>query len=383
MKPIVIIGTGLAGYSVASEYRKLDAAREIVLISSDDGQQYAKPLLSNALAQNKRVEQLASARAEDMGQRLNASVLTGQSVHGIDAKGGRVLSANGAFEYGELVLALGADPLLPPLRGDGVEDVLTVNDLAGYARLRAVLDGASRVLIMGAGLIGCEFANDLLHGGIVPVVVDPNPVPLASLTPPAIGQGLGQALETAGVCWRLNNRVERVDRQGKGYAVTLLSGEVIEVDAVISAIGLKPRTELAKAAGIVTHRGILIDGYGQTCVPGIYALGDCAEYADGRLLPFVRPTLIAARSIAATLAGALTRIDFPAMPVMVKTPAHPVVVLPPRASVAGTWQAHPEDDGQRWLFKDSDQRLQGFALSGAATKTHANLTRLIGDPLPL
>ena len=382
MNPIIIIGTGFAGYSVASEYRKLDANRDIVLISSDDGCQYAKPMLSNAIAQQKNLAQLANTSAESMGHRLNAAVLPHQQVLSIDPKTQQVKTSTGAFRYGELVLALGANPVMAPLQGDGVQDVLTVNDLAGYARLRAALEGATRVLIMGAGLIGCEFANDLLHGSINPVVVDPNLDPLSSLVPKPIGQALRQALEVAGVSWRLGNRVARIDRSGRQYAVSLLSGEVLEVDVVISAIGLKPRVELAKAAGIAIRKGILIDGYGQTCIPGIYALGDCAEYADGRLMPYIRPTLIAARSIAATLAGQLTRIDFPAIPIMVKTPIHPVVVLPARASVTGSWHSEPHDDGQQWVFKDTDQRLQGFAVSGAASKIHSGLTRLVGARYP-
>src|SRR5476651_2659455 len=189
-------------------------------------------------------------------------------------------------------------------------------------------------------------------------------LPLAPMT---VGTALMQDLEVAGVQWQLGNKVQRIDRAARGYTVTLLDGTQLEVDAVLSAVGLKPRTALAQAAGIATDRGILVNRYGQASSRRTYALGDCAQYTNGTLMPFVRPTLIAARSIAATLAGSLSAIDFPPMPIIIKTPAHPVVVQPPHA------------DGQHWLFRDNDQRLLGFAVSGGAAKSHARLAKLLGS----
>lgn len=382
MKPLIIIGTGLAGYSVASEYRKLDADREILMISADEGSQYSKPMLSTALTQNKTPRQLVGASAQDMASRLKATVVPQQHVLSIDTHARTVTTGTAEFEYGDLVLALGADTVSTQLPGDGASDILAVNDLAQYSRLREALDGAKKALIMGGGLIGCEFANDLLSAGITPIVVDPNPTPLASLAPASIGSALKAGLEAAGVVWHLNTKVERVDRRSEQYAVTLLNGVTVEVDVVISAIGLRPRIELAKAAAIATGKGILVDGYGETCVPGVFALGDCAEYSDGRLMPYVRPTLIAARSIAATLAGTLTRIDFPAMPITVKTSNHPVVVLSPRPAAKGQWSVLQNLDSEQWLYRDEDNRLHGFALSGEAAKNHAGLTKLVGFEYP-
>lgn len=382
MKPLIIIGTGLAGYSVASEYRKLDANRPVILISADDGSQYSKPMLSTALAQKKTASQLVNTTAQEMAARLNATVLRHQRVLAIDIHSQTIRTSAGDLPYGDLVLALGADAVSTRLPGDGSDQILAVNDLADYSRFRTQLEGARRVLIIGGGLIGCEFANDLLSVGIVPVVVDPNSTPLASLAPASIGNALKSGLEAAGVIWHLNTKVVRVDQDPEGFAVTLLSGITVKVDTVISATGLKPRVELAKAAGIATAKGILVDGYGETSLPGLFALGDCAEYSDGNLMPFVRPTLIAARSIASTLTGALTRIDFPLMPINVKTPIHPVVVLKPRSTVKGQWSVLNDLGIEQWLYRDDDYCLHGFAVSGAATKNHAGLTRQVGLRYP-
>ncbi|MGV8920361.1 MAG: FAD-dependent oxidoreductase [Pseudomonas sp.] len=288
----------------------------------------------------------------------------------------------GELAYSDLVLALGTDAVRFPILGEGAQDVLSVNDLADYRCFRAALNGARRVLIMGAGLIGCEFANDLLHGGITPIVVDPNLYPLASLAPLPVGEALMKQLEAAGTQWHMGNRVERIERSTAGYRATLLDGTLLEVDVVLSAVGLKPRIALAQAAAIVTRKGILVDGHGQTTAPNVNALGDCAEYARGTLMPFVRPTLIAARSIAATLAGSKTPIDFPVMPIMVKTPAHPVVVQAPHAGAQGNWSAQAQTEGQQWLFKDSDEVLRGYVVTGAAAKGHMKLAKLLGSRWP-
>lgn len=382
MKPLIIIGTGLAGYSVASEYRKLDARREIIMISADDGSQYSKPMLSRAFTQGKTANQLVIASAKEMGSRLDATVLSHQHVLSITPQNRLITTTDSQFAYGDLVLALGADTVPVQVQGDGADDILPVNDLAQYCRLRKVLESAKRVLIIGGGLVGCEFANDLLSADIIPFVVDPNPTPLSSLTPAAIGRALKDVLEAAGVVWELNTKVDRVDREQGQYLVTLLNGVIFKVDTVISAIGLRPRIALAKAAEIVTAEGIQVDEYGETSVPGVFALGDCAQYSDGRLMPYVRPTLIAARSIAATLAGRLARIDFPAMAIKVKTSKHPVVVLSPSPAVMGQWSALQSLDPQQWLYKDEDDRLHGFALSGEAAHRHASLIEIVGSQYP-
>jgi|SRR5471030_728588 len=108
MDPIVIIGSGLGGYTVASEYRKLDQQRDMLLISQDDGSAYAKPILSNALAQNKSLEQLASTPAAEMARRLNMTVLTRQTVLAIDTQLQTIRTSSSDLFYGDLVLALGA-----------------------------------------------------------------------------------------------------------------------------------------------------------------------------------------------------------------------------------------------------------------------------------
>jgi NAD(P)H-nitrite reductase large subunit len=192
---IVIVGTGLAGYTVAREVRKLDANVPLVLISESDGCFYSKPTLSNALAMKKQPTELALFDASAMAMQLNACVLTHRSVERIAPDGREIVVGGEPLSYARLVLAIGADARRVPMQGDGASDVLSVNSLADYARFRERLQSAQSVAILGAGLIGCEFANDLALAGYRVSLVDPAAAPLSRLVPEPIGVALAAARE--------------------------------------------------------------------------------------------------------------------------------------------------------------------------------------------
>jgi len=377
MQPIVILGTGLAGYTVAREFRKLDTATPLVLVTRDDGSFYSKPVLSNALAQNKTPAQIALNSAADMTRQLTATIHTNLAVSAIDPAGKTVTTVGGpTLAYDKLVLAIGADPIRVPLAGDAADGVLSVNDLGDYARFRAALEGRRRIVLLGAGLIGCEFANDLRAAGYEVEVVDPAPQLLGRLLPPQGAAFLRTALETVGVHFHLGTTAQSVDRAGSGVRVTLANGRQVETDLVLSAIGLKARTALAQAAGLQINRAIVTDAGLKTSAADVYALGDCAEVA-GFHMPFVMPIMQAGRALAKTLAGTPTAAQYPAMPVVVKTPACPTVVCPPPPGVDGHWREEAAGDGVRALFHDGSGKLRGFALVGAATRDKQALTKEI------
>lgn len=162
---LVIIGSGLAAWSLAREFRKLDARMPVTLITRDSGDYYSKPMLSNALSNGKTAAQLISATRAAMAEQLDVNVMAFTQVSAIDPIAHTVSTTGGTLAYRRLVLATGSDPLRLSLQGDAVDQVLSVNDLADYARFRETLTNAERVTIIGAGLIGCEFANDLARAG--------------------------------------------------------------------------------------------------------------------------------------------------------------------------------------------------------------------------
>ena len=376
MAPIVILGSGLAGYTVAREFRKLDAASPLTIVTRDDGAVYSKPMLSNALAGGRSAAALASADAAGAAAQLNATVRAHREVTAIDTGARSVTLADGEqLEYSQLVLALGADPIRVPLAGDAADAVMQVNDLADYARFLAAIEHASHVTILGAGLIGSEFANDLLASGRRVDVIDPAPWPLGRLVPERIGRAMAARLGAAGVNLRLGTTAAAVERAGTRLRVQLDGGDAIDTDAVLSAIGLRPRTQLAQATGLTVNRGIVVDRQLRTSAPGVFALGDCAE-VEGQVLPFVMPLMNAARALAKTLAGQPTDVRYPAMPVVVKTPAAPLAVSPPATWAQGNWHFEEGADGSlAATFVDAQGGLLGFALLGGAPATRQALTR--------
>lgn len=367
MSSILIVGTGLAGYTVAREFRKLDTTTPLRLLSRDEASFYSKPVLSNAYAQKKAPEQIALNTAREMGAQLHAVISPNTAVSGIDTAHRQIMLGNEEVAYSKLVLAIGADPLHVPLGGDAAGEVLSVNDLADYTRFRQAAAQARRVTILGAGLIGCEFANDLRSADIEVEVIDPAPQVLGRLLPAQAAAFLRTALEKAGVRFHFGTTAQSVTRRGGNLEVNLANGLTVQTDVVLSAIGLRPRIELAKSAGITINRGIVTDTYLKTSAADIYALGDCAEVA-GHNLPFVMPIMQAARALAKTLTGTPTAVQYPPMPVVVKTPACPTVVCPPPMGVPGAWQENVMADGVRALFHDDAGTLRGFALLGVATK---------------
>ena len=371
---IVIIGSGLAGYTVIREIRKINKEIPITLVTKEPGYFYSKPMLSTALASKKEAAQLISTPADGMATQLELNILSEADVTAIDSTKQVIQTNKGEIPYYKLVLALGADQIRLPLQGNAVNEVLTVNDLEDYAKFRSAIANKKKIAILGAGLIGCEFANDLVLGGYEVDVIDLAPQALGRLIPEAAATDLQNKLSDAGVLWHFSTTVQTIDRANEQLHITLANGTVIVSDVVLSAVGLKPRLDLAKASGIATGVGIQVNRELETNVPHIYALGDCAE-VEGLVLPYVMPIMQAARALAVTLTGQRTALTYPAMPVMVKTPALATIVSPPAKGAAGQWKTNSVEGGLEARFESADGELLGFVLMGSATAQRGALTK--------
>jgi rubredoxin---NAD+ reductase len=384
MNPIVVVGSGMAGYTLARELRKLSADAPLLMITADDAIYYSKPVLSNALSGGKHPDQISMGDHVKMTEQLQASIMPHTQVLAIDKISKTLTLRNDAGiitqAYDKLVLAVGANPIRLPISGDGASDIHVINSLIDYKSFHAALalKDQKRVLLLGAGLIGCEFANDLLTTDHDVTVVDLAPQPLGRLLPEEIAIAFQKQLESKGIRFALGTTLQNIEHVAGGLRVALANGQCFEVDIVLSAVGLKPNTELAHAADLIVNRGIQVNQSLQTSDADIYAMGDCAE-VEGHLLPYVMPLMQQARALAKTLTGNPSLVHYPAMPVSVKTPAAPLVVLPPPVGKAVEWAFEVLEDGMIAKALTGDV-LQGFILLGAtATKQRMTLTKLVPD----
>jgi rubredoxin---NAD+ reductase len=390
MHPIVIIGSGMAGYAVAREFRKLNTEQELVMICADDAINYAKPTLSNALVGKKAPEQIALGDAEKMSHQLNMRIEKNTWLKSIDAESQTLTieSQQGVSEqhYSKLILAVGAQPIRLAIAGTGRDDIHVVNNLDDYTAFRKQLaeQQEKRVVILGAGLIGCEFANDLRNTDHQVTVIDLANQPLSRLLPSHVADRFQQNLSEIGINFQLNTTVDKILKtETNTYIISLSNGQTILADIVLSAIGLQPNIAIAETANIKTNRGILTNSLLETNMPHIYAVGDCAE-VNGTLLPYVMPIMQQARALAKTLNSETTHVHYPAMPVAVKTPSSPLTVLPVPPHVDVTWQTEEFEDGMIAKALDSNETLRGFVLLGAtAAKQRLTLTKQVPDLIPL
>lgn len=369
--PVVILGTGLAGYGLAKEFRKHDQETPLILITSDDGRSYSKPMLSTGYTKDQGADDLAQLDAGSMARNLKASVWTMTKVNEIDTAQQliKVGDAETAIHYGKLVMAVGAEVIRPPIEGDGLDLVYSVNDLLDYADFRTAMakNEVKKICIIGGGLIGCEYTNDLINGGFEVEAVDPLDYCLPTLLPETAGKAVQAALEAKGAKFHFGPLVTAVNKSGDGVKVSLNNGETIDADIVVSAVGVRPRTELAQASGLDTNRGIVTNRLLETSAPNVYAMGDCAE-VDGNVLVYVAPLMAAAKALGKTLAGEPTEVSYPAMPVTIKTPACPVVVAPPAPGAEGDWNIEADGNNVNAQFRNGAGDLLGFALTGDAIK---------------
>ena len=361
-REIVVIGSGFAAQQLVKSLRKLDAEQPIRLITADSGDEYNKPDLSHVVSRGCPAAAMTRQSGSDFAEQQRIALLPHCPVHGIDPARRLVLTERGEFPYGQLVLATGASAARPDLPGS--ESLVTLNSQQEYAAIEAQLCQARRILVLGAGLIGCELAMDMASAGKEVTLVDLADSPLSALLPAALTEPLQQALRSQGVSLQFGTGLARIDGQpGDGWRVTLTDGRVSEQDLVIAAIGLRPNLALARGAGLAVERGILVDDRLQTSDPHIFALGDCVQW-QGQLLPFLQPIVLGANALARTLLGTPTPLTLPPMLVKVKTPRYPLQLAGRTRGEDLAWQCRWNSHGMVAEARDQAGELCGFVVGG-------------------
>lgn len=336
--PVVIIGAGIAGWSAAAAIRAQDATRPVTLVSACNGDVYSKPMLSVAFARGKAVENLITETGPAAAQRLNVRLVAEVWVSGIDSARQRVRSTRGSLEYSSLILALGATPSRLALdQGDagGLPLLWRINHWQHYAAFRRALDGAGsenkskRIVVIGAGLVGCELADDLAGAGHCVTLLEQADRLLPGLGSNADAARLGAAFVESGIRFIGDAQIQKIEnkigKKANGVSVHLANGECIEADIALSAAGLRVDKRLATSAGLTFDNGIAADAATMlTSQAHIYALGDCVSFG-GKTMRFIEPIHQQAQTLAAAISGAQPKpFDFRSPIVRVKTRSLPM-----------------------------------------------------------
>lgn len=273
----VIIGNSTAGISAVEGIRQVDSNGEITIISNEPWHTYSRPLISY-LVQGKTDEQKMKYRPENFYEKMQCKTLLNRTVWEIKPEQKKVILEDGAeIPYDKLLVATGSSPFVPPTEGmETVTDSFTFMSLEDAKKLQQAIQPASRVLIVGAGLIGLKCAEGV-HKRVAGItVLDLAPRILSSILDEEGAQKVQQHFEKSGVRFQLSCSVRKFD----GNKALLSNGEALEFDILVMAVGVRPNTDLIRDIGGNVNRGIMTDENLETSIPDIFAAGDCTESLD-------------------------------------------------------------------------------------------------------
>jgi len=364
--PVVIVGAGIGGWYIAEQMRQNGAKAPITIVTKDDGDYYYKPHLSVSVSIKSRTD-LIIANGPERAKLLNVDLRARTQVIGLDRKKKRLLTSKGPIEYAKLALATGAVPFR--LYDRRIQQhIHQLNDLDHYESLRELLEsGRKRVLILGAGLIGCELGDHLARAGHQVAINDRAPYLLSAVVSEGVSTYVQDRYVQNGVEFYLGTTMNDVTKEDGGLQIQFENGRTMERDIVISAIGLKPNVDLASRAGIEVGKGIKVDDRMRTSDPDIYAVGDCAEY-NGQVFSFVEPINRQAAVIVDHLCGDGEQRFAPRVPmVLVKSHTCPIKSVPPertRRTASTLRRLHSSERGIVDEWWSDDGELVGYSACG-------------------
>jgi 3-phenylpropionate/trans-cinnamate dioxygenase ferredoxin reductase subunit len=281
--PILIVGASAAGVSAAKALRANGFSDRIVLIDADPNLPYERPPLS------KRVLEQADIAASDIplltaeqAASLGLELRLGVRVEHLEAEALTLTLAGGETVAGQaILLATGGRARRLPLPGADLAGVHLIRSFADAAALRADLQGAENVAVIGGGLIGTEAAIALARTNRRVAWIDSAEKPLAHIFPTAIADHLIASHMAAGLALRARARIQQLVASGSRVAgIELQDGAFIPADVVVLGVGMAPEDELARAAGLDVSNGVHVDQHNRTSAPGIFAAGDVAAFVD-------------------------------------------------------------------------------------------------------
>ncbi len=277
MKQYVIIGNGTAAVGCIEGIRSTDPEGKITVVSAERHPVYCRPLISYYLEGKTDLKRM-QYRSADFYKKMGCTVLYDKTAVKIDTDTKNVFLDDGtALPYTAVCVATGSSPFIPSMEGlDTVENKFSFMTLDDMLDLEATITEESRVLIVGAGLIGLKCAEGLRDRVADITVCDLSDRVLSSILDTECAAMMQSHLEANGIRFLLGDSAGRFDKN----TAFMKSGKTVEFDVLVLAVGVRANTALAGDAGGAVNRGILVDNRMQTSVAGIYAAGDCTEGED-------------------------------------------------------------------------------------------------------
>jgi NADPH-dependent 2,4-dienoyl-CoA reductase/sulfur reductase-like enzyme/nitrite reductase/ring-hydroxylating ferredoxin subunit len=274
---IVIVGGGAAGFAAAEKLRREQYAGSIVMLSSDEAPPVDRPNLSKDYLAGNAPEEWVPLRPDSFYTDNAIDLKLKATVTAVDIRAREIVLSEGTrITYDQLLLATGAEAIRPSIPGADQPHVHTLRTLADCRGIIERAKASRRAVIMGASFIGLEVAASLRARKIEVHVVAPEKRPMERILGPNMGDFIRSLHEEHGVVFHLEDVAIAID----GKQVKLKSGGALEADFVVAGLGVRPRTELADRAGLKLDRGIVVNEYLETTVPGIFAAGDIVRWPD-------------------------------------------------------------------------------------------------------
>ena len=301
----VIIGGSAAAIGCIEGVRSVDKTGEIILITGETEWNYSRPLISYLL-EGKTTRDKMWCRPDSFFTRNGVTVKAGVLATALDAGDRTVrLSTGERLAYDRLLAATGSRPFVPPIPGlETVERTFCFQTLSDASALAEALRPESRVLILGAGLTGVKCAEGIRGLCAQIAIADLAPRVLPAVLDDTAAAMVQARMEEKGVRFYLNDSAAAF----RGNTARLQSGTELEFDVLVTAVGVRPNTQLVADAGGAVDRGILVDGRGATTLPDVYAAGDCAQGYDAvsgekRMLPLWPNAVLQGETAGINMAG--------------------------------------------------------------------------------
>jgi len=321
---VLIIGAGKAGWEVAKALRAINSSLSIAIVTGCNGDIYEKPQLSNAFIKKIDLHRLVRESGIDAASRLNIQLFAHTHAVHISSSLKQLRTTKGMFKYKYLVIAHGAKPVRHPLLS--AQDCWHVNHLSTYQELRRVVEPKqSDIAIIGAGLIGCELANDLALGGHRIYLVDTTNLPLSNVIPKVASEALLESWKNLPIQFFGRQQITKMSHGAEKKILSMQSGLELNIDHVVLCMGLQPDSSLAQSAGITWDKGIAVDSQSlKTNIDHIFALGDCIS-VEGKVSRYIEPILRQARVIANQITGNQSIVfNSQPSPIRIKTSSLPM-----------------------------------------------------------